>query len=105
MYWFDLATTHYAVVLLEGVVIGYVLKYAVDVLFSHLSTRREQKVEDIESLMEEMFWQGASAQSRLDSNGGDAQEQPASVTAAPASAGALPDNGHADHNARGDAAA
>jgi hypothetical protein len=78
VYWFDLATTHYAVVLLEGIIIGYVLKYALDALFSHFTSQRAQKVEDVESLMEEMFWQGASAQSRLD--GADSNDdQPASI--------------------------
>ncbi len=65
MYWFDLAATHYVVVLVEGIIIGYVLKYAVDALYSHFRSQRTQKVEDVESMMEEMFWQGASAQSRI----------------------------------------
>ena len=102
MYWFELATTHYAVVLMEGIVIGYVLKYAVDALFSHLSTRRERKVEDLDSMMEEMFWQGASAQSRLDATGEASSTNASSINAGGSSAAALP---HGNRQARSDAAA
>lgn len=98
MYWFDLATTHYAVVLLEGVVLGYVLKYALDALFTHLASRRERKVEDIESMMEEMFWQGASAQSRLGVASDDTEVRSTSVKMSAKGVAALPTSGNKDLN-------
>ena len=63
--WYDLATVHFAVTMIIGVVCGYTLKYAIDEMLTRLANRRECAAEELEDLLEQLAAQRAAEATHL----------------------------------------